>query len=418
MMDRNLVYPGSIPLDTDLLALNRNTMVALGALAQAVLGTATLADGLACAPTAPASLGVTVGPGAITQLSVVDSLAFGSLAAETDPLLKMGINLAPTSFSFAAPATSGQSINYLIQAALQETDAAPVVLPYYNAANPALPFAGPANSGVAQNTQRIQRVQLQMKAGSPAITGTQATPPVDNGWVGLHVVSVAFGQAVVAAGNIATHPAAPFLAFKLAQLRPGFASGVQSIAASGGFIVPAGVTQVEVEVWGGGAGSYASLSGTPSGGAAGGGYGRKRIAGLTPGQAIAVSIGAGGSAGATGVAPTPGGTSSFGSFVSASGGGLNGLATVAVPYHGGTPGGIGSGGDLNLAGSEGNVGITINGGMGGGAPNGGGMRNAGAGGGNPGLFPGGGASGAGTGSNGTTANPGAAGAAGLVIVRW
>ena len=30
-MDRTIVYPGSIPLDTDLLRLNRNTMVALGA---------------------------------------------------------------------------------------------------------------------------------------------------------------------------------------------------------------------------------------------------------------------------------------------------------------------------------------------------------------------------------------------------
>ena len=37
-MDRTIVYPGSIPLDTDLLRLNRNTMVALGALMKAVLG--------------------------------------------------------------------------------------------------------------------------------------------------------------------------------------------------------------------------------------------------------------------------------------------------------------------------------------------------------------------------------------------
>ena len=70
-MDRNLVYPGSIPLDSDLLSLNRNAMVALGALAQAVLGSSTVADGLACAPTAPASLGVSVGAGAIAQLSEI-----------------------------------------------------------------------------------------------------------------------------------------------------------------------------------------------------------------------------------------------------------------------------------------------------------------------------------------------------------
>jgi hypothetical protein len=36
----------------------------------------------------------------------------------------------------------------------------------------------------------------------------------------------------------------------------------------------------------------------------------------------------------------------------------------------------------------------------------------------PGIFPGGGAGGAGTGANGTTAFNGAAGANGLVVVRW
>ena len=163
-MDRSLVYPGGIPLDTDLLSTNRNAMTALGYLAQAVLGTSTVVDGLACTPTAPASLNVTVGPGSITAFSVVDTLAYGSLPADTaDPLVKMGINLAPTSFTLGPPVTSGRSVNFLIQAALLESDANPVVLPYYNAANPAQPYGGPTNSGVAQNTNRIQRVQLQLR---------------------------------------------------------------------------------------------------------------------------------------------------------------------------------------------------------------------------------------------------------------
>ena len=95
-MDRNLVYPGSIPLDSDLLAINRNAMVAIGALTQAVLGTGTVADGLACTPTSPASM-VSVAPGSVAQLSVVDTLSYGTLPADiTDPLVKMGINLAST----------------------------------------------------------------------------------------------------------------------------------------------------------------------------------------------------------------------------------------------------------------------------------------------------------------------------------
>ena len=174
-MDRSLVYPGAIPLDTDLLNANRDSMTALGYLAQAVLGTNIVVDGLVCAPTSPASLTVTVGPGSITQLSVVDPLAYGSLPADmVDPLVKMGINLTATSFTLTAPNTSGQSVSYLIEAALQESDTDPVVLPYYNAANPALPYSGPTNSGVAQNTRRIQRVQLQLKAGAAGNTGAQA----------------------------------------------------------------------------------------------------------------------------------------------------------------------------------------------------------------------------------------------------
>ena len=183
-MDKILVYPGSIPLDTDLLNTNRNSMVALGYLAQAILGTDTVVDGLVCSPTAPASLSITVGPGSIIQLSVVDTLAYGSLPAETtDPLVKQGINLTSTSFTLTSPTTSGQAINYLIQVALLEGDANPVVLPYYNATNSAQPYSGPNNAGIEQNTLRVQRVQLQLKAGAAANSGFQVTPPVDNGWV-------------------------------------------------------------------------------------------------------------------------------------------------------------------------------------------------------------------------------------------
>jgi hypothetical protein len=223
-MDRNIVYPGSIPLDSDLLAVNRNALIGLGALARAVLGTSTVADGLACSPTSPASMTISVAPGSIAQLSVVDTLAYGSLPADpTTPLVKLGINLSPTPFSLTAPSSSGQAINYLIQAALQESDAMPIVLPYYNASNPAQPYSGPDNSGVAQNTQRTQRVQLQLKSGVPAPVGTQTTPPVDSGWVGLYAITVSYGQTTVTSANIVTIPTAPFLNWKLPNLIP-FAS--------------------------------------------------------------------------------------------------------------------------------------------------------------------------------------------------
>ena len=417
-MDRNIVYPGSIPLDTDLLSINRNMMIALGYLAQAVLGGNTVVDGLSCQPTAPASLSVVVGPGSITQMTVVDALGFGSLPADsTDPLLKMGINSGPTDFTFASPTSSGQAVNYLIEATLQESDATPIVLPYYNAANPTQPYSGPNNAGTAQNTQRIQRVALQVKPGAAATIGSQVTPPVDNGWIGLYVVTVGYAQTAITASNIAILPTAPFLNWKLPSLVPGFGSGVQAITASGTFTVPAGVTQVEVEVWGGGAGSFASTSSVASGGGSGGGFARKRITGLTPGQAIPVTIGGGGNGGTTaGAVAGAGGTSSFGTFVSATGGSLNATASASNPQNGATPGGVGIGGDLDLIGSSGQSAFMSAAGIGGAAPLGG-MQSSGSVG-VAGVFPGGGAGGAGTGANGTTPFSGASGASGRIMVRW
>ncbi len=69
-MDRIIVYPGAIPLDTDLLNTNRNVMIALHALISATLGTATAVDGLE----------------------------------------KMGVLMAPLTFTLTPPATAGTSI--------------------------------------------------------------------------------------------------------------------------------------------------------------------------------------------------------------------------------------------------------------------------------------------------------------------
>jgi hypothetical protein len=417
-MDRNIVYPGSIPLDTDLLSINRNTMIAVGFLAQAVLGTNTVADGLLCQPTIPASMKVVVGTGSITQISPVDIFAFGSMAADLAyPVLKMGINAAATTFTLTAPLSVGQSVGYLIEAAFLESDDNPVVLPYYNASNPAQAFSGPSNSGTPQNTLRTQRVQLQLKPGVPANTGSQVTPAADSGWVALYQIVVSFGQTQLTKANIGVVPTAPFLTWKLPVLRPGFGSGVQSFVSSGNFYVPAGVTQVEIEVWGAGAGSYSSVPGLASGGGSAGGYARKLISGLTPGQSVAVVVGAGGIAGTTaGAAAGPGGTSSFGQLVSATGGSLNNLANSSAPGNGATPPGVGVGGDVNFTGSAGQAGILNQGGMGGASPIGG-TQNSGSTG-NAGIFPGGGAAGAGTGSSGNAGFNGGAGAGGMVVVRW
>ncbi len=318
-MDRQIVYPGSIPLDTDLLGVQRNVMLALGYLAQATLGSDTVVDGLACKPTAPASMVITVGPGSLTQLNVIDTVAFGSLPADTaDPLVKMGVNIASTSFTLTAPTTSGQSVNYLIQATLLEGDTTPVVLPYYNAANPAQPYSGPDNSGTAQNTQRVQRVQLQLKPGAPAPAGSQTTPPVDNGWIGLYVITVNYGQTQITESSIATLPTAPFVPFKLPALAPGF-SRMQVFTASQNWSVPAGISRVKVRLVGGGGGGGGGQGSFGGGGGGAGGY-AEGIFPMTPGDQIAITVGAGGQGSAAGTQAEAGMPSTFGNLAGATGG--------------------------------------------------------------------------------------------------
>jgi hypothetical protein len=418
-MDRNIVYPGSIPLDTDILYPNRNAMIGIAALTAATLGSNIIADGLACTPTSPASLAVNIGPGSITQLTAVDASAYGSLPADTsDMIVKTGINLLTTSLAVVAPTNAGQAINYLIEAAFSETDTNAVVLPYVNAANPSQPFSGAGNSGTAQNTQRIQRVQLQIKAGVAAGTGSQTTPAVDSGWVGLYVITLNYGQSTISAANINQAPGAPFLSYKLPALRPGYAT-MQVFTASGTFVVPNGVSAVRVSATGGGgAGGYHSTM--PSAGGGAGGYGAGVVSGLVAGQSIAVTVGAGGAALAAPGVGSFGGSSSFGGYLSAQGGnGGNGGTTVTFALAGGE-GGNCFGGQVNVTGSMGSdcIVVACRGGDGGGPGNGRGSSGPVAGQSALGYGGGGGGGGCTIAGSPITGYPGGAGGPGLVIVEY
>lgn len=225
-MDRRIVYPGSIPLDSDLLDLQRATLIAMAWTAQGYLGAGTVVDGLACTPTTPASMSVQVAPGQVFSVQNVDSSTYGSLPTDTvHSILKQGLTLDTTQLTLAAPATVGQSVNYLIQVGFSEVDDTPVVLPYYNAANPAQAYSGPNGSGTAQNTFRRGKCLVQTKAGVAAASGSQVTPAPDPGYVGLYVVTVAYGATTVTAGNIVQLATAPFLLTKLPQVPADVQSG-------------------------------------------------------------------------------------------------------------------------------------------------------------------------------------------------
>jgi hypothetical protein len=102
---------------------------------------------------------------------------------------------------------------------------------------------------------------------------------------------------------------------------------VQMYFASGTWSVPPGIGKVRARVWGGGGHN----------GGSGGGFSMEAIYDLTGVTSVAVTVGAGGNAGVP-----LGGTSSFGSYCSATGGAAAGGAI-----------GVGSGGDINNSGGAG-----------------------------------------------------------------
>lgn len=119
-----------------------------------------------------------------------------------------------------------------------------------------------------------------------------------------------------------------------------FGSGqVRIFTASGTWTVPQGVGKVRVRMWGGGGGFWPNVSQTS---ASGGGFALRAIYDLTGVTSVAVTVGAGGGSG------TIGGTSSFGSYVSATGGQSGAASAVITP-------GTGVGGDINTSGGSGVV---------------------------------------------------------------
>jgi len=197
------------------------------------------------------------------------------------------------------------------------------------------------------------------------------------------------------------------------------------------WVVPAGVTQIKVEVWGGGGGGGGAFAG--NGGGGGGGAYNTNVLNVSAGQSYTITIGTGGGSGANGNSSTvsgPGGTvtanggsAGGGGLFSNGGGGAGGTGGTFAGGAGGTSSGNGAGGGggagNNGAGAPGGNAVTGSGGAG--NPNvapyiggNGGTYRTTNGTGNPGSVPGGGGGG-GKNSNLSTSNGGAGGAGQVVI---
>lgn len=224
-------------------------MIALGKLVSALIGTQTAVEGLSCTPTSPASMDVQVAPGQIFFLEAVDTTTYGDLsptanilghnvAANAANIMKQGLILSETTFALTAPSTSGDSVNYLISAEYQDQDTEDVVLNYYNSSNPSQPLQGQNNSGTAQPTLRQGKCVLTLTAGTAATTGTQQTPAVPSGQVGLYVITVANGQTSITSSSISVYAGAPFLSQKLFNLMTGGSVTVGDASAGTNEAVP------------------------------------------------------------------------------------------------------------------------------------------------------------------------------------
>jgi hypothetical protein len=142
----------------------------------------------------------------------------------------------------------------------------------------------------------------------------------------------------------------------------------QIFTTSGTYYPSSGLVACEVEiVGGGGGGAGAPGSSTPyycvgAGGGAAGGYTKAIFTASDIGDSQTITIGAAGAGGASGKhAGTAGGTTTFGSLLSATGGGAgpvtgDGIASIVINSAG--VGGTGSGGDINLQGYNGGFAIS------------------------------------------------------------
>jgi hypothetical protein len=212
------------------------------------------------------------------------------------------------------------------------------------------------------------------------------------------------------AGKVLTSDASGNATWQTAAVSTGSFTNMQVYATAGTstFTVPAGVTKIMVEVWGGGGGGGGTNGGFGAGGG-GGAYGKQFVT-VTPGTGYSVVVGTGGSAGAVGGAGGNGGLSSFGTGPLISvGGGAGGQPTGA-----GGAGGT-STATFNISGENGRYGYNTSDAYGGTAPNGGhgglhGVSSAGG----AGNAPGGG--GGGSGATGSFA--GGAGAVGRVVIWY
>ncbi|MEZ7136812.1 hypothetical protein [Komagataeibacter sp. SM21] len=191
-MDRQIVYPAQIPLDSDQLNAQRNAYVGLGQFAGMAYGWDTVAaSGFACAP--GTGLAVIIAPGSLLAPGVVDGTSYGTLAPVSSALVRQYTSRDPLALE-----VPGTAATYTVYVTPVTIDGDAIVLPFYNAADPSVTYAGSDNTGATAPTVRQDLAQLGIGVSVPA------------GAYPLWTVTVPAGASAITADMLTQAAGAPF----------------------------------------------------------------------------------------------------------------------------------------------------------------------------------------------------------------
>lgn len=168
------------------------TQLGLGSLAASLLPQSWQGQVCEGFPVSLVGTGLTIGPGAIYQASVVnDSTSYS--------MVKQGLSPQPYTFAATSPDTAlGNAKNYLVQVRYRALDASAMTtsqVPYVDQANPLLPCLLLHGDAI-----------LSIKEGATGTLGSQVTPSADAGWTPLYVVTVC---TTTSSNSVVAHPSAP-----------------------------------------------------------------------------------------------------------------------------------------------------------------------------------------------------------------
>ena len=157
---------------------------------------------------------ISVGPGNLFIRDVINTVNSTSVVKQAMMLSTF------TSGTLGSGLTTGQSINYLVQAKFNYLDSSGMttsVIPFIDATNAYLPGA-----------LQVGELVVAIKAGTAASTGSQTTPTADSGYLPLYVVTSTYGSTAPTVALASGAPLTNKMVHTATFTRPG--SGAASTA--------------------------------------------------------------------------------------------------------------------------------------------------------------------------------------------